>query len=157
MLGTLVLDCRLGPLSPHGLFLQMDSLDSFSRSLRVAKEWKQQLPHLVKPQLWSSTASLPPHSIGQSKPKTSTNSRGEETDSIFLMWGVAHTYRLRRKGYSSLWRLFIAPSRIWTSQWHLLVVWNQEYNSSFIIIFHYVYIKTLLSTISTSPILISFF
>lgn len=45
MLGALVLDCWMGPLSPSGLFLQMESLDFFTRRLRAAKEWKQQLQY----------------------------------------------------------------------------------------------------------------
>lgn len=140
MLGALVLDCWMGPLSPSGLFLQMESLDFFTRRLRIAKEWKQQPQYLIEPRTWTSTELVFPHSIAQVKSKANPYSKGEKNRFQFLTWGVACMHRNRRNCYSPLCQLLITLPRIWISRWHHFVVWNQEHSCSFIIIIHCVYI-----------------
>ena len=154
MFGALVLGSWMGPLSPSVLFIHMESLDFFTRRLRIAKEWKQQLQCLIKLRTWTSTELLFPHSIAQVKSKANWYSKGEKNRFQFLTWGVACMHRHRRNCYSPLCQLLITPPRIWISRWHHFVVWNQEYSCSFIIIIHSVYIETMLNTIPTYPRLI---
>ena len=154
MLGALVLGCWMGPLSPRGLFLQMESLDFFTRRLSIAKERKQQLQCLIKPRTLTSTELLFPHSIAQVKSKANSYSKGKKNRFQFLTWGVACMHRHRRNCYSLLCQLLIIPPRIWISRWHHFVVWNQEYSCSFIIIIHCVYVETMLNIKPTYPRLI---